>query len=81
MVAFTEVTQKRKAPFGLFIHTGQTSKGSYEVATSSTPVLIISGDRLIRLLKEDQSYIQNLLDQYSMRNCLNDSHPIPNKQS
>ncbi|MGM9798675.1 MAG: restriction endonuclease [Parabacteroides sp.] len=78
MVAFTEVTQKRKAPFGLFIHTGQTGKGSYEVATSSTPILIISGDRLIRLLKEDKPYIQSLLDQFFVRNCLNDSHSIPN---
>ena len=64
MVAFTEVTHKRRAPFGLFIHTGQTGKGSYEVATQDTPILIISGDRLIRLIKEDQPYITDLLNSF-----------------
>ena len=67
MVAFSEVTQQRKAPFGLFIHTGQTGKGSYEAATTSTPILIISGDRLIRLVKEDQAYITTLLAQFYQR--------------
>lgn len=69
MVAFTQVTQQRKAPFGLFIHTGQTGKGSYEVATSGTPILIISGDRLIRLIQEQQSFITALLDQFYQRHC------------
>ena len=64
MVAFSEVTQQRKAPFGLFIHTGQTGKGSYEAATTSTPILIISGDRLIRLVKEDQAYVTTLLARF-----------------
>ena len=67
MFAFSEVTQQRKAPFGLFIHTGQTGKGSYEAATTSTPILIISGDRLIRLIKEDQPYITTLLAQFYQR--------------
>lgn len=67
MVAFSELTKKRNAPFGLFVHTGQTGKGSYEAATTSTPILIISGDHLIWLIKEDQPYITTLLAQFHQK--------------
>lgn len=61
MEAFTEVTARRKAPFGIFIHTGITGKGSSEVAHGSIPILIISGDRLVRLVRHDKAFVERLL--------------------
>lgn len=49
--AFDEVCRQRKA-HGLFIHTGRTGQGSKEVAWNSPRLDIISGDRLIALMKK-----------------------------
>ena len=57
---FAALVERRHAPFGLFIHTGVTGKGSYQAAQKSS-VVFISGERLIRLLRRDPEYIQALL--------------------
>ena len=48
--AFSLLVQKKKAPYGLFIHTGRTGKGSSGQMYPN--VHIISGERLLDLFKE-----------------------------
>lgn len=54
--AFDEVCRKRKAR-GLFIHTGRTGRGSREVVWNSPRLDIISGDRLVALLKKERAFV------------------------
>lgn len=45
---FEGLVRKRRAPFGIFVHTGRTGKGARE-ATGGT-VVMVSGQRLLDLL-------------------------------
>ena len=60
MRQFSEVVRRSGAPFGLFIHTGLTGKGSYEVAGQGS-IVIVSGERLIRLLRRDKAFVLAIL--------------------
>lgn len=51
--AFSSLIQKKKAPYGLFIHTGRTGKGS--TGQMFTNVQIVSGERLLDLFKEEDN--------------------------
>lgn len=42
---------RRRHRYGIFVHTGKTGKGTKEIASLSERITIISGDRLVRLLK------------------------------
>ena len=57
---FSEVVRRTGAPFGLFIHTGLTGKGSQDVARCGS-IVIVSGERLRRLLKRDKLFVLAML--------------------
>ena len=49
---FTKIVMRKHVPYGFFIHTGRTGNAGYDI--SSDTVRIISGQKLIGLLREDK---------------------------
>lgn len=50
---FSELVKQKNKPFGIFVHTGRTGRGS---SSSNYPnVQMVSGNRLIRLLSEPEA--------------------------
>lgn len=58
---FAGVIDKRKAPFGLFCHTGRTGKRAYQSACNEGKVWFISGGTLIKLLQGDKTLMEGIL--------------------
>lgn len=54
ITAFARVIEQKRKPYGLFIHTGRTGKGSGTLSYST--VCIISGKRLLDLLYKDRTF-------------------------
>lgn len=64
---FARIIDNRKAPFGLFCHTGRTGKGAYQSACNEGKVWFISGDTLIRLLQGDKTLMEEILSKMQSR--------------
>ena len=54
VVAFARIVERRRKPFGFFIHTGRTGKVNGD--PSSSLVRIISGEKLLNLLYTDRTF-------------------------
>lgn len=54
VVSFARIVERRKLPFGLFIHTGRTGGATGD--PSSSLVRIVSGERLVDLLYTNRTF-------------------------